>query len=53
MQARVRGARPRPRLADGWDDPAWAVAEPLEIAHFRPEGSDHRRSVRSVMPPAV
>ena len=25
MQALVRAARPRPRLEDGWDDPAWAA----------------------------
>jgi hypothetical protein len=31
-----------PRLDAAWDDPAWAKATPLEIAHFRPEGSDHR-----------
>jgi len=41
----VRAARPR--LEDGWDDPAWATAEPLEIAHFRPEGSDHRPRTRA------
>ena len=38
----VRAANPRPRLEDGWDDPAWAPATPIEIACFRPEGSDHR-----------
>jgi hypothetical protein len=43
----VRAARPGPRLEDGWDDPAWAVAEPLEIAHFRPEGSPHRPRTRA------
>jgi len=47
MEHIVRAARPRPRLDDGWDDPAWAVAEPLEIAHFRPEGSDHRPRTRA------
>ncbi|HYN01411.1 MAG TPA: carbohydrate-binding family 9-like protein, partial [Vicinamibacteria bacterium] len=41
----VRAARPR--LEDGWDDLAWAAAEPLEIAHFRPEGSDHRPRTRA------
>jgi hypothetical protein len=25
-----------------WADPIWNQAETLEIAHFRPEGSDHR-----------
>ncbi len=47
MQARVRSARPRPRLEDGWDDPAWAGAETLELAHFCPEGSDHRPRTRA------
>ena len=47
MQARVRAARQRPRLEDGWDDPAWAVADTLELAHFRPEGSDHRPRTRA------
>ena len=36
----------RPRLEDGWDDPAWADAEALDIA-FRPEGSDHRPRTRA------
>lgn len=47
MEHIVRAARPRPRLEDGWDDPAWAAAEPLEVAHFRPEGSDHRPRTRA------
>jgi hypothetical protein len=47
MQARVRAARQRPRLEDGWDDPAWAEAETLELSHFRPEGSDHRPRTRA------
>jgi hypothetical protein len=38
---------PRPRLDAGWDDPAWEAAEPIEIAHFRPEGSDHRPRTRA------
>ena len=46
MQARVRAARPRPRLEDGWDDPAWARADTLELGHFRLEGSDHRPRTR-------
>jgi hypothetical protein len=37
----------RPRLEDGWDDPAWADAEVIEIATFRPEGSDHRPRTRA------
>ncbi len=47
MEHLVRAARPRPRLEDGWDDPAWAAAAPLEIACFRPEGSDHRPRTRA------
>lgn len=47
MQARVRAARQRPRLEDGWDAPAWAHADTLELAHFRPEGSDHRPRTRA------
>ena len=47
MEHIVRAARPRPRLEDGWDDPAWAAAEPIEVAHFRPEGSDHRPRTRA------
>jgi hypothetical protein len=43
----VRAARPGPRLEDGWGDPAWAGAEPLEIARFRPEGSGHRPRTRA------
>lgn len=47
MRAGVRAARPRPRLEDAWDDPAWAPAETLTISHFRPESSDHRPRVRA------
>jgi hypothetical protein len=43
----VRAARPRPRPQDGWDDPAWAAAETLEISCFRPESSDHRPRTRA------
>ena len=25
-----------------WENPAWLAAETLAVAHFRPEGSDHR-----------
>ena len=28
-------------FAPTWDDPFWSGAETLEIAHFRPESSDH------------
>ena len=47
MEHIVRAARPRPRLENGWNDPAWAASEPLEIASFRPEGSDHRPRTRA------
>ncbi len=40
-------AETRPRLCAGWDDPAWAQASALEIAEFRPEGSDHRPRTRA------
>ena len=46
MQALVRAATVRPRLEDGWDAAAWACAETLELAHFRPEGGDHRPRTR-------
>jgi hypothetical protein len=46
MQGRVRAARERPR-EDAWDAPAWTRAETLELAHFRPEGSDHRPRTRA------
>jgi hypothetical protein len=47
MEHLVRAARPRPRPEEGWDHPAWAAAEPLEVASFRPEGSDHRPRTRA------
>jgi hypothetical protein len=47
MEHLVRASRPRPRLEDGWDHPDWAAAEPLEIAQFRPEGSNHRPRTRA------
>lgn len=47
VAAGVRAARVPPRLAAGWDDAAWADVEPLELAHFRPEGSDHRPRTRA------
>ena len=47
MEYTVRAAQPRPRLEDGWDDPAWAGAALLEIASFRPESSDHRPRTRA------
>jgi hypothetical protein len=47
MEYRVRAARPLPPLDARWDDPAWAGAGTLDLAHFRPEGSDHRPRVRA------
>jgi hypothetical protein len=38
----VRRARVAPELSGDWDGPAWRDAGALEIAHFRPESSDHR-----------
>jgi len=45
MEYSVRA--PRPSLAAGWDDPAWVERPVLEIARFRPEGSDHRPPTRA------
>lgn len=47
MRALVRAVPVRPRLEDAWDAGAWAGAETLELAHFRPEGSDHRPRTRA------
>jgi hypothetical protein len=38
----VRKTQVEPPLSAEWRDPAWAGAETLEVAHFRPEGSEHR-----------
>lgn len=38
----VRRASTIPALHADWSDPAWAKADTLHIAHFRPEGSAHR-----------
>jgi hypothetical protein len=43
----VRRAAPPPALEASWDDPAWSRAETIEIASFRPEGSDHRPRARA------
>jgi hypothetical protein len=43
----VRGVERPPALEAGWEDPAWSRAEPLEVAAFRPEGSDHRPRTRA------
>jgi hypothetical protein len=47
MRALVRATRAPPQLEHEWDDPAWAHAETLELAHFRPEGSEHRPRTRA------
>lgn len=46
MEYRIRAAAPPPPGA-GWEDPAWGRADTLELAHFRPEGSDHRPRTRA------
>jgi hypothetical protein len=38
----VRPAIIRPEMKGAWSSPAWEQAETLEVAHFRPESSDHR-----------
>ena len=38
----IRKAAIRPELDGQWDGPAWRQAEPLDIAHFHKESSDHR-----------
>ncbi len=42
MEYRVRRARIRPDLRGDWGSPAWQQAGVADIAHFRPESSDHR-----------
>ena len=41
MEYTVRLATAPPLRAE-WSDPIWSHTEPLEVQHFRPEGSDHR-----------
>lgn len=38
----IRHAGVLPEMNGAWDGSAWAMAELLELAHFRSEGSDHR-----------
>jgi len=38
----VRTAFLRPELRGIWNSPAWDQADTLELARFRPEGSDHK-----------
>ena len=47
MRGLVRATPAQPLLEAGWDDPAWAAAETLELTHFRPEGSEHRPRTRA------
>ena len=47
QRARPRGARPRRGSRTAGTTRAWAAAETLELAHFRPEGSDHRPRTRA------
>jgi len=42
MRYTVRLAADAVPLQADWADPIWTQAETLEVAHFRPEGSDHR-----------
>lgn len=43
----IRKAVETPGLDGAWDSPAWAHADMLEIAHFFPQGSDHRPVTRA------
>lgn len=47
MYYTVRWAGIRPELEGAWDGLAWQQADTLEIAHFRPESSDHRPRVQA------
>jgi Carbohydrate-binding family 9 len=38
----VHKARAIPALNENWHSPAWQDAEVLNVAHFRPESSEHR-----------
>ena len=42
MRYTVRLAADAVPLQADWADPVWTQAETLAVAHFRPEGSDHR-----------
>ena len=42
MEYHVGRAAIRPELEGRWDGSAWAQAEAVAVAAFRPEGSDHR-----------
>jgi Carbohydrate-binding family 9 len=47
MEYGIRAAVTPPPLEAGWEDAAWQSASTLEIAHFRPEGSEHRPRTRA------
>jgi len=38
----IKAVTIEPELQGLWDGPSWTSITPLEIAEFRPEGSDHR-----------
>jgi hypothetical protein len=42
MHYTVRRSDVPPTLEPNWQHPIWSRADTLELAHFRPEGSDHR-----------
>ena len=42
MNYTVRPSDLPPRAEPNWLSPIWGRADELELAHFRPEGSDHR-----------
>jgi hypothetical protein len=41
MNYTIGNASAAPRLAAQWEDPGWGQADTAEVAHFRPESSDH------------
>jgi hypothetical protein len=42
MNYTVRSSSVPPALEANWQDPIWRRAETLDLAHFRPESTDHR-----------
>ena len=42
MNYTIREAPDITKLDSDWENPAWAVAESIEVKHFRPESSGHR-----------
>ena len=47
MAYRVRRAPQCPELKGIWDGPVWGSVEPITIANFRPDSSDHRPFVQA------